>query len=435
MKNKEQNNIEKILNNEIKIHPELSLIFNKDNNIKYEYLNLSKPNSISTRNIKNGKKINLIESLNTFRNIYYDFSNIKQQSLNKIKELEKENNLFEKDYNKFSNKNVYDYNELKSEYKKKKNYKFPEIRRNENLFDKNILFFNNSDLNKYIIYGSRNLKQEKQSINYLNKIKAQIDLMRIKKISKHVIKQNNSAPKLDIIKKVAHPFKNSNKYKRDIYKLKNTFNNLSDLDNFFEKNNSTNNTIIHSYKTRETSEINSPRKNEKSILRFNFLKKENKNESTKNEETNDNDNDNEKQNQKIQQFKQLFPSFLTKTSLNNSIKNQIFSLYKHPVEKLYKKISKVEEPSIFNNSIKSYLINRKINIDNKITHSSLLKQLNQTKQKLFEFDLKKNYEFINQEKKIFKLSKEQSDKIKTDNYLNNQINYYEKKMINNICKK
>ena len=124
MKNKEQNNIEKILNNEIKIHPELSLIFNKDNNIKYEYLNLSKPNSISTRNIKNGKKINLIESLNTFRNIYYDFSNIKQQSLNKIKELEKENNLFEKDYNKFSNKNVYDYNELKSEYKKKKTINF-----------------------------------------------------------------------------------------------------------------------------------------------------------------------------------------------------------------------------------------------------------------------------------------------------------------------
>ncbi len=431
MKNKKQNNLEKILNNEIKVHPELSLFFNKDNSIKYEYLNLSKPKSISTRNIKNTKKTNLIESLNTFRNIYYDFSNIKNQSLNKIKELENENNLFEKDYNKFSNKNIYDYTELKNEYEKK-NYKFPKIRKNENLFDKNMLFFNNSDLNKYIIYGSRNLKQEKRSIDYLKKIKSLVDSMRINDNSNNHITKYNSAPKLNI-KKVFHSFKNSHNYKKDIYKIKNTLNNLSDLDNFFEKNNSINNTIIHSYVTRDTSVINSPRINKKSILRLNLLKQEYKKELIKKEETNDNDN--EKKNGPIQQFKQLFPSYLNKSLLDISIKNKIYLLYKHPIEKLYDKVSKVQETSTFNNSIKFYLTNRKINIENKITNSSLLKELNQAKKKIFQFDLKKNYEFINQEKKIFKLSKEQSDKIKTDNYLNNQINYYEKKMINNICKK
>ena len=283
MKNKKQNNLEKILNNEIKVHPELSLFFNKDNSIKYEYLNLSKPKSISTRNIKNTKKTNLIESLNTFRNIYYDFSNIKNQSLNKIKELENENNLFEKDYNKFSNKNIYDYTELKNEYEKK-NYKFPKIRKNENLFDKNMLFFNNSDLNKYIIYGSRNLKQEKRSIDYLKKIKSLVDSMRINDNSNNHITKYNSAPKLNI-KKVFHSFKNSHNYKKDIYKIKNTLNNLSDLDNFFEKNNSINNTIIHSYVTRDTSVINSPRINKKSILRLNLLKQENKKELIKKEET------------------------------------------------------------------------------------------------------------------------------------------------------
>jgi len=430
MKNKKQNNLEKILNNEIKVHPELSLFFNKDNSIKYEYLNLSKPKSISTRNIKNTKKTNLIESLNTFRNIYYDFSNIKNQSLNKIKELENENNLFEKDYNKFSNKNIYDYTELKNEYEKK-NYKFPKIRNNENLFDKNMLFFNNSDLNKYIIYGSRNLKQEKRSIDYLKKIKSLVDSMRINDNSNNHITKYNSAPKLNI-KKVFHSFKNSHNYKKDIYKTKNTLNNLSDLDNFFEKNNSINNTIIHSYVTRDTSVINSPRINKKSILRLNLLKQENKKELIKKEETNDNDN--EKKNGPIQQFKQLFPSYLNKSLLDNSIKNKIYLLYKHPIEKLYDKVSKVQETSTFNNSIKFYLTNRKINIENKITNSSLLKELNQAKKKIFEFDLKKNYEFMNQEKRLVNLTKEQSDNIEKDNYLNSKINYFEKKMINNICK-
>ena len=430
MKNKKQNNLEKILNNEIKVHPELSLFFNKDNSIKYEYLNLSKPKSISTRNIKNTKKTNLIESLNTFRNIYYDFSNIKNQSLNKIKELENENNLFEKDYNKFSNKNIYDYTELKNEYEKK-NYKFPKIRKNENLFDKNMLFFNNSDLNKYIIYGSRNLKQEKRSIDYLKKIKSLVDSMRINDNSNNHITKYNSAPKLNI-KKVFHSFKNSHNYKKDIYKTKNTLNNLSDLDNFFEKNNSINNTIIHSYVTRDTSVINSPRINKKSILRLNLLKQENKKELIKKEGTNDNDN--EKKNGPIQQFKQLFPSYLNKSLLDNSIKNKIYLLYKHPIEKLYDKVSKVQETSTFNNSIKFYLTNRKINIENKITNSSLLKELNQAKKKIFQFDLKKNYEFMNQEKRLVNLTKEQSDKIEKDNYLNSKINYFEKKMINNICK-
>jgi len=294
-----------------------------------------------------------------------------------------------------------------------------------------MLFFNNSDLNKYIIYGSRNLKQEKRSINYLKKIKSLVDSMRINDNSNNHITKYNSAPKLNI-KKVFHSFKNSHNYKKDIYKIKNTLNNLSDLDNFFEKNNSINNTIIHSYVTRDTSVINSPRINKKSILRLNLLKQENKKELIKKEETNDNDN--EKKNGPIQQFKQLFPSYLNKSLLDISIKNKIYLLYKHPIEKLYDKVSKVQETSTFNNSIKFYLTNRKINIENKITNSSLLKELNQAKKKIFQFDLKKNYEFMNQEKRLVNLTKEQSDNIEKDNYLNSKINYFEKKMINNICK-
>ena len=136
----------------------------------------------------------------------------------------------------------------------------------------------------------------------------------------------------------------------------------------------------------------------------------------------------------IKKIKQLFPSYLNKSLLDISIKNKIYLLYKHPIEKLYDKVSKVQETSTFNNSIKFYLTNRKINIENKITNSSLLKELNQAKKKIFQFDLKKNYEFMNQEKRLVNLTKEQSDKIEKDNYLNSKINYFEKKMINNICK-
>ena len=426
MKNNEENNIKKIVNNEIKIHPEISICLNKDNNIKYEFLNLSKSNSISTRNIKNVKKNSLIESLNTFKNIYYDFSNIKQKFFNKKKELEKENTLFEKDYNKVFNKNSYDFNELKNEYKKK-NYKFPKIKSNENLFDKNVLILNNSDLNKYIIYGSRNLKEDKKSINFLYKIQAQVDSMRVKDNSNHFISKNNSASKLRI-KKIFHPFKSIKDYKVDIYKIKKTFNNLSDLDNFFDKNNSSNNTIINSYGTRETSEINSPKINRKPLLRLEFLKKQNKNDLIINNETNENENQN------IKKYKQSFPSHLNHNILNKSLGKKTNLFYKYPLEKLYNKVSKVKDPLIFNNSIKSYFKNKKINIENKITNSSLLKQINQSKNQFFEFDLKKNYELFNQEKKIFKLTKEQSEKIEKNNYLNNQINNYEKKIINNISK-
>ena len=130
----------------------------------------------------------------------------------------------------------------------------------------------------------------------------------------------------------------------------------------------------------------------------------------------------------------MFPSYLNKSLLDISIKNKIYLLYKHPIEKLYDKVSKVQETSTFNNSIKFYLTNRKINIENKITNSSLLKELNQAKKKIFQFDLKKNYEFMNQEKRLVNLTKEQSDNIEKDNYLNSKINYFEKKMINNICK-
>ena len=44
----------------------------------------------------------------------------------------------------------------------------------------------------------------------------------------------------------------------------------------------------------------------------------------------------------------------------------------------------------------------------------MLKELNQAKKKIFQFDLKKNYEFMNQEKRLVNLTKEQSDKIEKD---------------------
>ena len=62
-KNKsEENSLRRIPTKELKAHPEITIAFQKNKNIKFELLNFLKPKSISTRNIKNKKKKNSLKA-------------------------------------------------------------------------------------------------------------------------------------------------------------------------------------------------------------------------------------------------------------------------------------------------------------------------------------------------------------------------------------
>ena len=97
-------------------YPEITLAINKDRLIKFELLNELKPKIISTRNIKNQRKVEFIQNLNTFRKTYYTFLNNKKKTSRQILRLNKQNNLFEKEYNEYFTRNLYNFSALKLEY-------------------------------------------------------------------------------------------------------------------------------------------------------------------------------------------------------------------------------------------------------------------------------------------------------------------------------
>lgn len=334
VQNKNQNR-KKISSQELKSHPEIYLAFQKDKSLKYEFLNFMKPKSISTRNIRNEKKKKFVESLNSFRNIFYDFSNIKKQSLKEMKKIKKENSRFEKLYNEYKKKSSYNYSELLSEYEKKKFFfkKLPK----ENLFKENILFLNNSQLKKKVKFSLMNENEEKKTIKFLTKIQKQIYSLRLKdsnnkqNISKLYIKKVNSVPCM----KNKNSIKEIKKDKKNISETKKTFQHLLELDKFFEKKNSE--YFINSYKTKESSEKINYEKNQKDRtmnklnLKKMFLKQNIENNLDKLKE-------NEKNT--FKQFIKIFPLNLIHGNLNKKTKNKLHLLFHHPVEKLYNQVSK-----------------------------------------------------------------------------------------------
>ena len=110
------NSLSIISKKDLDSYPEITLAINKDRLIKFELLNELKPKIISTRNIKNQRKVEFIQNLNTFRKTYYTFLNNKKKTSRQILRLNKQNNLFEKEYNEYFTRNLYNFSALKLEY-------------------------------------------------------------------------------------------------------------------------------------------------------------------------------------------------------------------------------------------------------------------------------------------------------------------------------
>ncbi len=358
--------------------------------------------------------------------------------MNDIKKLKRENFLFEKNYKEYIKKNSFDYSDLKIEYEKK-NVFFPKLPK-ENLFKKNILFLNKSNIDNSVKYGLSSENQQKKTIKFLTKIQNQIELLKLKKsnlshssnITNIYIKKVNSVPCMKI-KDINKSLKEIEKNQKEISNIKQTFEHIFDLDNFFDNIKPL--SSVNNYNKKNLLQDLTPKINKNKInlihkieLRKKILKKS-QIETIRKDKLNENDCN------KIKKFIKLFPSSLIKGNLNKVTRNKLNLLFHHPIEKLYNEVSKEIKPLKYNEKIKSYLKNRGIKCNNDISVQSILNQFKKSKNKILENNLKKNFQFVNQfsHENTEEFSKEQLKKIKIDNDINIKMNKSQNKIINLFC--
>lgn len=405
----------------LKIHPEISLLFKRNKEIRFDFLNNVKLNSIPTSNIKDERMIKLIDSINSFKNCYIN----SEKSLKKIQIIKNENNGFEKDYNDYKKKIKDDeiISDLKGKYLEKK-IKIPNLSKN-NLFEPNILISQDNKLKKLIEYNLIERNKNKKSLHYLNKIKKEVDSLRtgnklkknnimevyMKKIKKKKMNFLYEKKKIDI-----SPRKEIIKSQREISETKKTFNNLLKLDNFLnneknEKNNYYLNQQNENYQETTTEKIPALFKNirKKSIRKLSTISYE----------------EEEKENNNL--FLKIFPR---KLNDNISYKKKISLKYKSSLEKLYNKISSSDNQLKFNKRIKNFIKNKGLNMSDDVSPKEICKNIDDIKGKIFKNDVilkdiqlrKKNYEYL-------ELTNEQNKFIEKEVNFKNIINNSQNKII------
>ena len=239
-------------NKEINSNPVISSALTTDKKITFSLLTPSKSKIISIKGLKNEKTQHLVDRINTFRKVYYNYYKNYKYSLDEMNALSKENSLFIRQYHKIEEKTDIKqdkFEEIKKEYKKK-NYNLPDIDGNKNLFGGSLLLSNNdTDMKKYIIYGVGTEKSNQKSISYLNKVNKGINEDMEKKKTKVNLgyakkKQTFRRGGVDVPSPFYAFYKISNDnlkeimdYKNDINNIKNTIDSIPEIDFFFDADN------------------------------------------------------------------------------------------------------------------------------------------------------------------------------------------------------
>ena len=259
-------------------NPELYNALENDKIIRLDFLSPVKPNLIDTKGFKNEKKKNMVEDINSFKQIYYKDYMTNKNSLDKIYKISNENNIFLNHFSGFNkyydNKNQREIlNEIQLKYKKKNGFS-PRIKEKGNLFNNSILLQSDKDLKQYISLDLETIRNDSHSLSFLKNVKN-----KIQKNSKY--KMNNNNLLLEKIKNgeindktekendLFNIRKNIKKYnseryekikyesindlKRDIKNTKDCFNLIDKLNNFLNTNNQNNINYIDKLKSRKSS--------------------------------------------------------------------------------------------------------------------------------------------------------------------------------------
>ena len=243
---------------ERKNHPEISSAIKSDKKLRFGLLSKLKPKLTDTKGIHNESKLKLINRINSFRKIYFDYYRNHGFSLKEIKALKKENNFFSKNYKKMKEKNNENkkqyFAELKEEYEKNNYYVPAFIGNKKNLFKGNILLSNDKELENFILYNFASNKSNMKSLSFLEKIQNEVINRRNIKEGRPVFVLSNNpiyTPKYNFDKIMRDQKREIKKSKSEIKKVKNTISLIDDIDFFF---NSDNRQYLNKLKYEDTRE-------------------------------------------------------------------------------------------------------------------------------------------------------------------------------------
>ena len=240
---------------DMQAHPVISVLNHKIKRLRFSSITNSRPKLTSTKDIKDNKKIKLINNINSFRKIFYDFNKSQKyphKEQIKIYRGEKNYNFNEK-YKIIKNKedlrNKALLEEIENLYKKK-NMPIPSINKDElNLFNANLLILKEKKIKNTILYNLISEKSNIKSIGYFGKMQYKIDnqiydnQMSLPQISQLIDRYQNYVNNGEILND-----KNDENKEKEIINnidslslyantIRATINAMDDIDYFFDSNN------------------------------------------------------------------------------------------------------------------------------------------------------------------------------------------------------
>ena len=374
---------------------------------------------INPTKVTNIKKQNLINNINTFRKIYYNYNKNIKHSLDEINDMTKYNTQFIEKYNNIivksnnNNKTSNAFSDIRAQYEKQ-DYKLPKLENENNLFKSNLLLSDNdNELKKYIKYGLVTQKSFKKTLKFLERMNHKInndlvddnqvyDISIFKNLNSDTTNKYNgyrfsSSQFFALNKMPKQQLKEIRKYRKDIKKIKRTIKSMKDIDYFFSSDNKKYLDSLRHFNSRNTSsnfstslgnnnsslfDKKSPKN--KLILNLRNISKLSSDENSNNKrrkilkkkvtfrmdlnklnsdkEKKDKENDKENKSQSKSNSKSEKKKKNKKYINKNINKNN----YKKTLETLYNKISNSENTTIYDKKIRSYLKFRKYKLDHKI---------------------------------------------------------------------
>ena len=247
IKEKYGNNINSIFSripvSVLRKNPEIEKIVNPEQKVIYDMIrDDKKPKMIEITGVMRDSQEKIINNLNSFREMLYDFNQEGDELLENFSEVQEENNKFGKDYkniqkekNKFSTGTYLDHDYLIKIANKyaKRGIKVPKISSEKSVFSGSPLILGGSELEDFIVY---NLGERKKGDIYLKKVE---NLVRRKEAGNYVMNdaerkrmeiiEKNEKPKGYIRPDILIP-----KLKNDIITCRDAIDNVKILDKFLE---------------------------------------------------------------------------------------------------------------------------------------------------------------------------------------------------------
>ena len=412
---------------ELKRHPEIYPSLKRDKKLILDVLSQNKPKIINIKGIQNENKSKLVSRLNSFYKVFFNYYKRQKNSSEDTNILSQENKDFLKKYKKANksneiNKNQYNLNEIKEQYKKNNYYVTDFDDDKKNLFNGNILLSNKKDLKNYILYDLGSPISNDKSISFLHKINKKLGdktsdkalnllygKLDMKKYNKDKIERDNEKDILET--------------KKDIMTLEEAIESMDKFDKFYKLENKNNdiNTIKYDLKNRKSSPNISTRFSSANVKKESKIALKKKN------------NIGSARKKRSEQLKPSMINIENNFNKNKFIKQQIKTMGNsdNALENLYDKISTKENLLIYQPDIKEYLENKKFDVSIKLTPSIVCNNFEKTREKICTSDFLKNN--IQLRKQMGNIESKVEEINNNDIKAINKMNNIEDKMIKLFC--